>query len=291
MKELFTVVAIFLLSFASKAQMALQHSYSNFIYSPTLVVDLLISGKKYVSYSTQANQMTLYNLNHTLWKTITFPSVAGLAPYGFLNAHNSELLGWGYVSENLFKIDNKVDIALAYMDTSTTALGSFATHLLVFDETGSIINRIDSISNFVVSNIGVDSFVGLAYLWQSSGGISINRTSIYSLPGKLPCNICGSAPGLGVPPGGNSNGGSSLISNPVPNPSSGSVKIEYSVPPGTTGTIRVFNTMGKELKNYKVDHNFDYITLDNTELPSGIYYYNLTTSDMQTSAKKMIVVR
>ncbi len=274
MKKLLIAALLCFCSFFADAQFTLQRTLGT--DTTFTVVNLLLSGRKYCFVDYTAHKVILYNLNYTIWKVIPLPTIPGLSDPTLAS-------GMGYISENFFKIDNKVDLLVGYSDTGATS--GTSGYLALVDETGSILQRIDSVSNFEIHNIGVDSFVAFIYFRHTF------VTSIYSLPGTIPCNICGSGLGLGVPPGGNSNGGSSLISNPVPNPSSGSVKIEYSVPPGTNGTIRVFNTMGKELKNYKVDHNFDYITLDNTELPSGIYYYNLTTSDMQTSAKKMIVVR
>lgn len=257
---------------AANAQLAFQnfypaHSRNQFVFE---VVDLLLSGKKYCLIDIVANQVTLYNLNHSVWKTITPPTVSGYQ----WGAYTGNV---GNISENLFKIDNKVDLWLPYHISSSTY-----QKLIVFDETGTIISTVDSASQFFIRNIGLDSFVALVY--KDSG------TVVYGLPGKLPCHACSTAPGLGMPINDGSGFGSSL-SETMPNPSSSITKIEYNIPTGSTGVIRIFDQVGRQMKSYIVDSHFDYITIDNTELPPGVYYYNLTTNSNQTTAKKMVVIR
>ena len=272
-----TILALLLLvsTLGAKAQLTLQHSY-NFAYGLS-VVNLLLSGKKYCQYDYTLQQMKLYNLNHTLWRSINVPAIPGLS------APTSPQ----YVSENFFKIDNLVDFLVPYYDTGSTAGTIF--HWVIFDETGAIINRFDSTVQFTIHNVGVDSFV--AFIDFKSSPIWV--TSVYTLPGTIPCDICGGGgAGLGLGKAGGSDfGAAGVLSEPIPNPSSEQTKIEYKIPHSMTGIIKVFDAVGKELKSYKVDGTFDYITLDNSELASGIYYYSLTTADGESSSKKMVVIR
>ncbi len=270
MKRILATLLLVFSLLGAKAQLTYQHSYpSSYALS---VVNLLLSGKKYCQYDYTSHQVVLYNLNHSVWKTIALPILPGL----------SEPYFNGFVSEDFFKIDHKVDMLVGYTDTGVTA--GVSGHWVIIDETSGIIDRFDSTVGFEIHNIGLDSFV--AFIEYRHTWI----TSVYSIPGTLPCNLCGGGLGLGMPTN-NGSGNSSFMSEAIPNPSSEQTKIEYKIPRGATGTIRVYNAIGKEVKSYKVDSNFNYITLDNSELPSGTYYYNLNTGDGLTSTKKMVVIR
>ena len=274
MKKVFLLFFILLSAISGQAQLTYQHTY-NVGGGELQVVDLLLSGRKYSLSS--GNQMTLYNLDHSVWKTITYPILPGLY---------CPALGIPpYVSENLFKIDNKVDMVICYGDSVNMGTIAGSCHYVVFDEDGLIISNIDSCSwDFEVHNIGVDSFVAFVNKFGTTD------VAVYSLPGTLPCNSCGSGPGLGISVNPGSENGV-FLSAPVPNPSSTQARIEYKLKPGTTAEIRVFNASGKLLRTYKVDSTFDYLLLDNSDLPSGVYYYKIVTSGMQTSAKKMIIIK
>ena len=279
MKKAICLCYLLIATLYCNAQLTFQHTYPSSAVGNLKVVDLLLSGRKYCVQT--SSQTILYNLDHSIWKTINYPVLPGLYP-GAFGIEN-------YISENLFKIDNKVDMVISYGDSSTMSTGTGPKHYVIFDEDGLIINDIDSVDwDFEIHNIGVDSFVAfVTNFYASVAGPSI---SVYSLPGTLPCNLCGAGPGLGIAnnPG---SGNSTFLSAPIPNPSSSQVKIEYKLKPGTSAEIYLFNTTGKLIHTYKVDSTFDYITLDNSDLPSGVYYYKIVTSDMQTSAKKMIVIK
>ncbi len=278
MKKTIYLIAILFCGLSAKAQLAFQHTYT--LSNDLSVGDLLLSGKKYCARN--ANQTILYNLDHSIWKTINMPVIAGWYP-GAQGIKN-------YISENLFKIDNKVDMVVCYGDSTHIPTGNGPFKYVVFDEDGLIISTIDSVDwNFEVHNIGADSFVAFVNKW-SGPTFAANIISIYKLPGTLPCNPCGAGPGLGIP-ATNSSDNSSLLLNPVPNPSSASVRIGYELKPGTTGVIELYNSKGQLLHSYNVDHTFNYLSLDNSSLAPGNYYYRIVTSDHRTTARKMIVIR
>ncbi len=267
MKNKVIIAVCLLLTIGAKAQMTFQTSYpSNFVQ----VINLQLSGKKYYVLDYTAGQARLYNLNHSLWKTINFPTITGYT-FGFGEST------W-YASENLFKIDNKVDLAISY---HLTTGGTY--RVVVIDETGAIINTVDSVRTVTVYNTsatGADTFVAVF----SNYGTDL--TKVYSLPGTLPCSMCSNGLGLAkVEP-------KSLLSDPVPNPSTTQVKLTFELPEDAKqGQIDIFTSTGKLVKSYTVDRTFGYITLDNSELPSGLYYYNLTANGTITSVKKMVVLK
>lgn len=284
-----------LLTSNTNAQMALEHEYqftneygiilgaSDLDY-PLTVVNLLLSGRKYALQSfpiTSPAQVLLYNLDYTLWKTINIPAIPNYNP---TTAY--------YISENLFKIDGLVDMAIHYTPSSSTPARE--SKQVIIDETGAIIFTVDSSWVLQVMATGTDTFKAISnntfYAGTNSGSRGgLQRCSVYSLPGTIPCSLCGGI-GLGFKvPNGNTTGD---LAAPIPNPSTNQVKISYSLPLGVKkGTITIYNSNGQLVKTLTVDNTFQYITLDNSELQSGNYFYNLSANGMQTTAKEMIIIK
>ncbi len=264
MRKIMIIAVSLLLTFDANAQMTLIQRDNSAWYME--VVNLKLSGKKYMTFDNANSQVRFYNLNHSLWKTINLPpTIGGLTRSPF----NVPL----YPSENLFKLDNKVDMAVIY-----------SSSVVIIDETGAVINTIDSVQGITIYNAGMttDSFVAIA---TGTAGFS----SVYLLPGTIPCNLCGNGLGLAKALHSDDNGD---LSDPAPNPSSSQTKLTYTLPEGSSkGEISIYSANGELVKTYKVDKTFSYITIDNSILPAGIYYYNLIADGNVTMTKKMLVIK
>ena len=287
-KHIITLMAGAMLALTAsnaEAQMTLQQTIANgncnnFVIennpnnAPLQVVNLLLNGKKYVLQDMIDNQVRIYNLDYSLWKTINLPPITGSSP---ASAY--------YISENLFKLDGKVDMAVLYGGSGSGTTGN--TNLII-DETGAIINTIDSSDAIVVYNTGTDSFVAVTGVYPNGVNNAGNVMKIYSLPGTVPCSSCTSTSlGMGRVANGNSDGS---LSNAVPNPTSGNVRISYSLPVGiSNGTIMLTNQLGQKMQTYKVTSNTPYIIISTTGLATGIYYYTLTAIGMNPITKELVV--
>ncbi len=78
-----------------------------------------------------------------------------------------------------------------------------------------------------------------------------------------------------------------------PNPFNPETQIEFSIPRNSNVTLKVFNTLGKEvstLVNDRRDRGTYRVQFDGSKLSSGTYFYTLTTSDY-SETKKMILVK
>lgn len=107
------------------------------------------------------NEIKLYNLNHTLWKTITLPTIPGFDGYYYEN-----------ISENLFDLDGQVECLIIFYNTNT-----YLEQTVVLNEDGTL--------EFVKQNSFFESIVKTEnndFKLIFKDAVNNNKT-IYSLPG------------------------------------------------------------------------------------------------------------
>jgi hypothetical protein len=109
------------------------------------------------------------------------------------------------------------------------------------------------------------------------------KANVYSLTGTLTAGIKGYT-----------NNGllTNLVSNPYPNPTNNTTRVDYTLPNGVNqGEIVFYDLQGKEIKRFKVDRTFDSLLISTTDIPAGTYYYQLQTSSQASGGKKLVVVK
>jgi hypothetical protein len=79
-----------------------------------------------------------------------------------------------------------------------------------------------------------------------------------------------------------------------PNPFNPTTNVKFSVPKNTWASFKIYDMLGKEVATY-LDHYYleagEYnVEIDASHLPSGIYFYKLTTKDF-TDVKKMTLLK
>jgi hypothetical protein len=279
MKKLFTLLFL-MITVGSNAQITLEHSYPNSSMTAynLKLVKLSSSGYKYVTNDTST--ITLYNLNHTVFKTMTIPITGGVGNQWAVKIY--------YISEELFDLDSTdIEYFLFYYDAS----GIY--HTKVCDEFGNVLFSKDTTT--IVLNVGQgnEDFISFTtsgvkmIIYDYYGGAAY----VYSLPGFLPCHDCvnGITSSMAELSGNPQNGG---ISKLYPNPTSGQTTVEYTLPQGITkADLVVYDMQGHEIKRYKVTNAFNTIIINANELAAGTYYYQIQTSAGFNAGKKMIVIK
>ena len=211
-------------------------------------------------------------MNHALLKTI---SLANLPLNG--GGKIGDIL---YLSEQLFDTDS----GLEFMYPIQLLGANFYTG--IYNEDGSLIFS-DSCAPVIKVNTPQQQYPIYNTL---QGTIMIFscpnfQAKVYRLPGTLSAGIEQANGQLMQMQNGQ-------FSNLYPNPSNGSVTLQYELPKGEKdGELILYNMQGAEVKRYKVDNTFKDILLDNTQLPAGTYFYQLQTSKGSVGTKKMVVVK
>jgi hypothetical protein len=273
------ILMLFLcVSLAGKSQINLENSYLATSASMNLqIIELVKWGYKYQLLDVPNASVKLYNLNHSIFKTINLTIPPG---------HN--LYAYPMVSDSLFDTDNLLEVAysvVAYNFSTTPASYTYVTN--VVKETGSTLITIPQGVYPNIAYAGAAAGYKMIVNVDSVNKPTLKQINVYSLAGGLPMHITqGGGTITDVSPLKPASG---FISSPVPNPSNGKTIVGYQLPPGESiGTISIYDVNGKELKSYKVDNTFSTLELDNSDLPSGTYFYTMAGS---SEAKKMLIIK
>ena len=226
----------------------------------------LHAGDKYYALG-PASPLKLYNLDHSLWKTIALPVPAGA------------LLGStdGYISDRLFNNDNLVEVCYSYYFSGAgytiNVINEYADSILFVD--GHLVKRIEPSS---------DGYKLITYSTAASG---YQTVKVFALPGTLPCKSCAQTPS-GILQGEHQ----SVECEVSPNPVQTILKITYDLPPAANeGTLWVYDAAGKPVRSYTVDRTFSELLIPTGDYAPGMYMYELRTDLATCCAGKFVVVR
>ncbi len=260
-KILATVLLTLVIQFRTQAQITLEHTYSG---NASEIV--LSAGGDKIMYFDSLN-VYLYNMNHTLWKTITPTYYSGY-----------KIQAISVVSDNLFNSDNLVEMIVGYYSSSMGFKGA------VINESGSVLFDLGSAYFGSVHYNSADNNYKVFAVSQSPI-YPYSNSAIYGVPGTIPCGKCGS---LGVAKPGTTD--NIQLSEPIPNPSNGEVRISYYLPvTNPVATIVFRNTLGEIVRKFSVSGNSSSLNLNNDTFPSGVYFYNMQADNLTSQTKTMIV--
>jgi len=284
MKKSYLLISLLLiLSIPSNAQMTLAHSYTKPEGTQATIVNLSLSGKKIMTlsnFSNLADTIYFYNMDYSYWKSIPCPAIPGYSGNYNIFYNLGEAIGVLYPSETLFNLDTFLEVAVTYHGIGTD------NKLFVINELGTLTDSIIDIASgyYPFSVYKVDTLgIGFQAVAITNSGISI-----YNLPGTIPCDPCSSSYGIAM--GERHEKG--ISTEPLPNPSSDKVKITFTLPDGITkGVLDLYNANGQKVKSFQIDNRFGYILLDNTQLSSGLYYYNIVANGSISATQKLVLIK
>ena len=242
----------------ANSQITLEHTYTVSESSSQVgVINLSSSGYKYSLWEAADSELKLYNLDHSLWKTINVPALSGFTLVG----------GFYNISEGLFNLNSQIEYVASYANYSATPV---QIHTKIIDENGNTIKDFP--------NRGFQQIVATASNTYKLILTDLNLIrEVYSLPGKSSTLI--------VPNTDNVAG----LGNSFPNPATQKITIPYQLNnSSTTGLINIYDSTGKLVKSLIIDKSFNNIQLDLSNYSPGLYHYNIIIDGSKSISKSFV---
>lgn len=255
MKNICSLVILAFSVLFANAQIALEHTYNG----NARIANLANSGCKYYAQMNSTNQVKLYHLDHSLWKTINLS-----IPSGY------ELSYVYHIAEMLYSLDGTVACLYTYYKTTP----SLQYESRIINENGNILLTIPGATSAYPYDACDEGTKLVALITDYQSGASTSK--VYSLPGEFLSDV-----------------NDHLFTDqllPYPNPSSSMVTIPYSLPPNVnSGELVLWNLKGKEVKRFVIDHTFSSLNVNTFDLPKGMYFYTVETIGTLTEPIKLVV--
>ena len=288
-----TILYLFLLArVCSWAQITPVHTVSGPVTSNPLIIHLTQYGDKYVevrgSYTYGAgavlhhaapDTILVLNTDFSVFKRIVLPDTScyyvGLNSSYYAAAFGPGVYGYGggipSISDNLFNTDSMLEYAVKYRTNYSTK---------IFNENGALIFSSPQPTTGSGSIPGLIQMNNTYYLYADS--------TIYSLPGSLPCRQCNSFP-AGIIEPQNSNGAAGL--NVYPNPFSSILTLEYYLTGNPDNArITITDILGREIQSMKLTSQSDRIVLSTANLPKGTLIVSLYNNTSDPISRKVIKI-
>jgi hypothetical protein len=247
---------------ALSAQVTLEKTYN---YSAT-IVKFETLGYKYYIMDVPASQCRIYNLDHSLYKTINCQVPSGCY-----------LFDIKFLSENVFDSDSGIELLYSwYKYYSGSDYYDYDTKII--NEDGSEIVFINGALYNYINKTEEDTYKLFSYCYDFSNFPEVIWTNIYSLPG---------APTVNATIFENET---DFLLNAYPNPTTNTLKVAYSLPQNVeSGVLQVFDTSGRPVTQFVVDHFSDHLDMDVSKLSSGVYHYFIEYGDTKSPSKKLVI--
>jgi hypothetical protein len=248
---------------AMSAQPSLETVYS----VSTNICSLEEAGQKYYAMDIANQQCRIYNMDHSLFRTIDLP-----VPEGYY------LFDIQQISQHLFNPDDLIEFAYIYSKfnpTETSYYYSYETR--VVNENGLEILKVPGAGHTLVIPTENDGEKFLVYIYDFYVIPATTQTQVYSLPDS-PLKS------------GSVKGSAYRLKNPYPNPASGMINVPVSLPPGVSrGYLQIYNTSGQQIDLREIKPTDESILIPGGALLPGSYIYNISGNGRKSESKKITI--
>lgn len=205
----------------------------------------------YCNFNYTTNILTLFNNDHSLYKSITMTPPSG---YQINTAGNMQYTS---ISTKVFNTDDLVEFAFSFLSTGASPVW----HMFLYNENLQVIkdfgdNR-SSISLFKTVNNETKCMVTGVTL---SGSQYTYYQDIYHLPGNLPVDVANIIPVADE-------------QSPFPNPTNSFIIIPYSLGLNETSVLNIFNQQSQIIDSKIIDGSVTSLRYDVQGLIPGLYFY------------------
>lgn len=265
MKRLIYTSFFLALTITLSAQLTLDKRYD----LSASVVKLETSGYKYYSMDVPNSECKIYNLDHSVFKTISCPTPTA----------NHYLADINYISENVFDNDDGIELVYTYYKYVPTQSSYYYEYdSKIINEDGTVIQTIDGARYIYINQTDENTHKLFVYCYDYSVFPEIVWTNIYNLQGApLAATLL-------------DNNSPETWIKAYPNPASQKVKVAYSLPENiNTGNLYLFDNNGRAVEQFVVDNHTEYLELNISEYKSGIYHYFIEYGNTKTPSKKLLI--
>lgn len=262
MKSFFTTAMFLLIFAAGNAQVTLEKKYD---YS-TSVVEFETLGYKYYLMDVPNGQCRIYNLNHSLFKTINCNVLAGFYLYDIK-----------FLSEKLFDNDAGIELLCTFYKYNET-LQYYEYDSKIINEDGSQLTFIDGALYNYILKTGENTYKLFSYCYDFSVWPEKVWTNIYNLPGTPVVSVF------------LQNEQPDFQLKAFPNPASSQLKVAYNLPPEVReGTLFLFDNSGRLVQQFIIDNHTDHLLLNVSDYKSGVYHYFVEYGNKRSASQKLVV--
>jgi len=257
------IIAIIILPNNVISQISLINTYDEAVY----VTNIEDEGYKYYGINFETNQCLIYNLDHSLWKSIDIAT-----------PENSYIDEIAYVSSKLFNTDSNIELLVVfneYIVTSDTS-GYFLYTTKVINENGVTFLDVPGGGYSIIYKIEENEANLLIYIYDFSISPIGASTNVYSIPG--------------VPYSVNEIDSGIKLENAFPNPSSSFITIPYELnQTSKNARIVIYNEIGTEVYRKDVDSKSNNYKLNTRRFTKGVYFYHIETNGYSSPSRKIII--
>ena len=194
-------------------------------------------GAMYYNLDIKGNKVTFYNPDYSVYKTISIPTPKEYSISTILCA-----------SDKMFNTDNLLEFLIVYH----TPMINITTQMILYNENGT-----------KLYDFGFNYFS--AYFYTDG-----KKTKLFTMNANDTCRTY-------LLVGITTTAKSATISQnyAYPNPALSSITLPYSLEPGETSDLKIFNYSGQLIESKQIDSNFDRIILNVENYKKGIYFYSV----------------
>ena len=233
-------------------------------------VNLSQQGTKLVALDTEKGELTFYNEDYTLYKKVNIELI--LSP----STSKAMFFNIGYISDNLFNLDNKIEFLVQYSDWTKPTVR-------VYSETGEIlfekIGRLPTSEDYSKMPVSIYEVGGKSKMIINS--VDYKSTEIYTLPGNLLLSVTDVE-------ADKTKYDIKLFPNPA---SQNKISIAYTLPDNIKlNKVNIYNTLGQVVKTVKLDNQSNNsVDIDTQNLQKGTYFCELIGNKGKISASQFVI--
>lgn len=260
------IIALSLFSTLLMAELQLEKTYTN----SCSVTKINATDYKFFLMDDINNQCRMYNLDHSLYKTIDLSIPNSMSLYDVK-----------YVTQDLFDDDSKIELLYVYYQyiaTSTTE-GYYKYYTKVINEDGTVLLNLTDAIYSDIKKVADDDYRLFIYSYDYSSWPYATTSNIYAFDG-YPYVLKSEE----------ISARSAVLGEAYPNPAQEYVTIPYTLEATVNSAqMIIYSSSGQPIKSFEIDQQFSFLKIATRQFLPGQYVYTIVSDGEVTPGAKFIV--